>query len=169
MVSFETASGWLKHPASILAEHLGMLKTAGQSPRPCSSEGWNVRGRWVANPSGRLAPPQYRLVVSDVVCFTGVWAETCCVRRLLGCVDFTTSQHRIPTDTVIITGWINNALKDTKWQKLLLCFFWWITKDENANAELSLIISQQTLNAKPFVSFSRPEIEEYRGMKIEFN
>ena len=42
MFSCETVSGpsELKHTASNLAEHLRMLKTTGQVPRPCLSESW---------------------------------------------------------------------------------------------------------------------------------
>lgn len=40
--SSETSSGlsWLKHPAPVLAEHVRMMKTTGQNPQPCFSEGW---------------------------------------------------------------------------------------------------------------------------------
>ena len=87
MVSFETASGpsWLKHPASILAEHLRMMKTTGLNPWPCLSEGLmsEVAG-WPTHLPVWHCHIQCRLDVSNrVACFVGVRAETGCVHRLL--------------------------------------------------------------------------------------
>lgn len=89
-VSFETASGpsWLEHHTSILAEHLRMMTTAGQNPRPRFSEGSmsEVSG-WPTHLPVWHYHMKYRLhVCNGAACFVGVWAETGCVHGLLRCI-----------------------------------------------------------------------------------
>lgn len=111
--------GLAQTPCLHLAEHLKMMKTTGQNPRPCFSEGW--MSEVVGSPTHLLVwhrRVQYRLHVSNWMHVPWVSKQTQAVFR--ACSDIhsyidNTSFHSLLADYVIVTDLINNVWTEAKW------------------------------------------------------